>query len=57
MLVQQSQQRLWPGGAASLLVCITVLALLVLVIGGLSGLRSKRPALPSPSRPWRRGTP
>ncbi|WP_411887763.1 hypothetical protein [Hydrocarboniphaga effusa] len=41
MLVQQSQQRLWPGGAASLLVSITVLALLVLVIGGLSGLRQQ----------------
>ena len=42
MLVQQSQQRLWPGGAASLLVSIAALALLVvLVIGGLSGLRKR----------------
>ena len=42
MLVQQNQQRLWPGGAASLLVSITALALLVLLaVGGLSGLRSR----------------
>lgn len=42
MLVQQNQQRLWPGGAASLLVSIGALALLaVLVIGGLSGLRGR----------------
>lgn len=37
MLVQHSQQRLWPGGAASLAVSIAALALLVfLAIGGLS---------------------
>ena len=48
MLVQQSQQRHWPGGAASLAVSFAALALLVfLAVGGLSGLfnRTQSPSV------------